>query len=146
MIIKPVCREDLDYIRHLEELTFGVDGFSMDLLEKLINHNLLFIKMFNDYDEIIGISICIEGVKNQANIVNFLIKKGYHNQGLGSILLKKTLEEIKKHNRFDSIVLNVEIKNNAAIHLYEKFNFIKIKKIDKYYESGASSYFMKLKL
>ena len=112
MIIKPACHEDLDYIRYLEELIFGVDGFSMDLLEKLIKHNLLFMKMINDNDEIIGISICIEGVKNRANIVNFLIKEGYQNKGLGSMLLKKTLDEISKYNRFDSVVLNVEINNH----------------------------------
>ncbi len=146
MIIKDVTNKDIEEISYLEEKIFGIDAFSTDLLKKLLNNKLLFIKLVNETEKILGFSISIEGSKNQANIINFLIIEEYQHQGLGSFLLKRTLKEIKNKNKFKSIILNVKIDNDVAIHLYEKYGFKVIKIIDNYYESGASSNLMKLKL
>lgn len=146
MIIKDVTNKDIEEISYLEGKIFGIDAFSMDLLKKLLKNKLLFIKLVNETEKILGFSISIEGSKNQANIINFLIIEEYQHQGLGSILLKRTLKEIKKKNKFKSIILNVKTDNDVAIHLYQKYGFKVIKIIDNYYESGASSNLMKLKL
>lgn len=146
MIIKDVTNKDIEEISYLEEKIFGIDAFSTDLLKKLLNNKLLFIKLVNETEKILGFSISMEGSKNQANIINFLIREEYQHQGLGSFLLKRTLKEIKNKNKFKSIILNVKTDNDVAIHLYEKYGFKVIKIIDNYYESGASSNLMKLKL
>ncbi len=146
MIIKDVSNKDIEEISSLEEKIFGIDAFSTDLLKKLLKNKLLFIKLVDETEKILGFSISIEGVKNRANIINLLIREEYQHQGLGSFLLKRTLKEIKNKNKFKSIILNVKIDNDIAIHLYQKYGFKVIKIIENYYESGASANLMKLKL
>ena len=143
--IKNVNENDLEEIAILEEKIFGIDGFSLELLQKLIHNNIVFVKIVDKTEKILGISICIEGVKKLANLVNFIVRKEYQNQGLGTILLKKTLKEIRMKKRFKTITLNVNVDNEIAIKLYNKFGFNIIKKIENYYESGASSFLMQLK-
>ncbi len=146
MIIKDVTNKDIEEISSLEEKIFGIDAFSKDLLKKLLKNKLLFIKLVDETEKILGFAISIEGVKNRANIINLLIREEYQHQGLGSLLLKRTLKEIKNKNKFKSIILNVKTDNDVAIHLYQKYGFKVIKIINNYYESGASSNLMKLKL
>ncbi len=142
--IQNVNESDLEEIAILEEKVFGIDGFSLELLQKLIHRNIVFAKIIDKKRKILGISICIEGVKKLANIVNFVIRKDYQNQGLGTLLLKKTLKEINKKKQFKFVTLNVNVDNDVAIKLYKKFGFNIIKKIENYYESGASSFLMQL--
>jgi len=146
MKIKDVNKNDLDEISYLEEKTFGIDAFSKDLIKKLIKNKLLFIKMVDETDKILGLSISIENAKNEANLINFLIREENQNHGLGALLLKKTIDEIKGKKKFRSIVLNVKVDNDIAINLYKKFGFEILKRIEGYYYSGASSVYMKLQL
>lgn len=146
MKIKDVTKNDLDEIIYLEEKIFGIDAFSEDLIRKLIKNKLLFIKIVDKTDKILGFSISIENAKNEANLINFLIREEEQNQGIGALLLKKTIDEIKGKKKFRSIVLNVKVDNDIAINLYKKFGFEIVKRIEGYYYSGASSIYMKLQL
>ncbi len=146
MKVEGVTKNDLDEISYLEEKIFGIDAFAKDLLKKLIKNKVLFIKIIDDTDKILGFSISIENATDEANLINFLIREENQNQGLGALLLKKTIDEIKSKNKFRSIVLNVKTDNDIAINLYKKFGFAILKRIDNYYSSGASSVYMKLQL
>jgi ribosomal protein S18 acetylase RimI-like enzyme len=54
---------------------------------------------------------------------SFFLKKEWRNQGIGSALLQKILEECD-----DAVYLYVFQKNRRAVHLYEKYGF-EIKRI-----------------
>lgn len=68
---------------------------------------------FNDLQESIGYisNVCVEDKY-----------KGYH---IASDLMKKCINYAKEHE-FKSIILEVNEKSGAAIHLYHKFNFHQI--------------------
>jgi ribosomal-protein-alanine N-acetyltransferase len=84
-------------------------------------------------------------LENKGHLVSIAISKKYRKKGIASSLLKKSMDEIKKH-KIDEYVLEVRVSNYTAIGLYKKFNF-KTKSIkSKYYRDGENAYYMTLKV
>ena len=149
MKIEEVNHKDLKKIVSLERGMFNVNAFSTDLIRKLIEKNLCFLKLElgKIKKDIIGFIIVIKDREDRVNIINFLIKSEFQNRGYGSFLLKKTIGEIKKLKEIQKITLNVQENNSIAIKLYEKFNFKKNPKIlENYYQSGENAYLMELNI
>jgi len=149
MKIEEVNHKDLKKIVSLERGMFNVNAFSTDLIRKLIEKNLCFLKLElgKIKKDLIGFIIVIKDREDRVNIINFLIKPEFQNRGYGSFLLKKTIGEIKKLKEIQKITLNVQENNSIAIKLYEKFNFKKNPKILKnYYQSGENAYLMELNI
>jgi len=149
MKIEEVNHKDLKKIVSLERGMFNVNAFSTDLIRKLIEKNLCFLKLElgKIKKDIIGFIIVIKDREDRVNIINFLIKSEFQNRGYGSFLLKKTIAEIKKLKEIQKITLNVQENNSIAIKLYEKLNFKKNPKIlENYYQSGENAYLMELNI
>ncbi len=149
MEIKKVSLKDLRQIVNLEQRVFKKNAFSKDLIRNLLENSILFLKLESGKvkKKIIGFIIVIRDQKDRANIINFLIKPEFQNKGYGSYLLQKTIDEIKKSEEIQKIVLNVQISNSVAINLYEKFKFKKNPEILKnYYQSGESAFLMELEI
>jgi ribosomal protein S18 acetylase RimI-like enzyme len=147
MNIKKVKLRDLKKIMILETETFKENAFTEKLMKDLIERNTLFLKLehSDNSNELIGFLIAIRDQVDRVNIVNFLISPKSQNKGYGSYLLKYALEKIKELREIKRVVLNVQESNTRAIKLYAKFNFKKHpKKIENYYQSGESAYFMEL--
>jgi ribosomal-protein-alanine acetyltransferase len=145
--IKKVTLKDLKQIVNLEYKIFKKNAFSKDLMKKLIKNNTLFLKLETSkvHKRIIGFIIVIRDQLDRANIINFLIKPKFQNKGFGSFLLQKAIDETKKINGINKIVLNVQISNYGAINLYEKFRFKKNSVLlENYYRSGEDAYLMEL--
>ena len=147
MEIKNVDSRDLKKIVNLEQKIFKENAFSKDLMERLIEKNCFFLKLeINKLKKhIIGFIIVIKDQKDVVNIVNFLIDFKFQNRGYGSYLLEHTIEKIKNLKIIKKIILNVQLSNNIAIILYEKFNFKRNPLIvENYYQSGKNAYLMEL--
>ena len=63
------------------------------------------------------------------------VVKEYWGRGIGSRLIERLLE-FARENRFEIIDLEVRSDNKAAIHLYEKFGFVKIGSHPEYMKIG----------
>ncbi|MFX1489847.1 MAG: GNAT family N-acetyltransferase [Promethearchaeota archaeon] len=149
MQIRNVNLEDLNKIMALQLDVFKENAFTKKLIKNLIEKNTFFLKLeTNDkHNELVGFIIVIRDRVDRLNIVNFLINPKFQNKGLGSLLLKFTLDQIKEIKEIKKVALNVQESNTRAIWLYEKFNFKKHpKKIENYYQSGESAYFMELNI
>jgi RimJ/RimL family protein N-acetyltransferase len=59
------------------------------------------------------------------------------NGGIGSALIKKTLETAKNELKLEIITLEVKSDNVSAIHLYEKFGFEKFGTFKKFFKKGT---------
>jgi ribosomal-protein-alanine N-acetyltransferase len=105
--------------------------------------NEWIIPVFIKYGKIITVvESCSDGLKNRKKIiaVNELLKKWedsqtvfihsfyvdmpYRKKGIGSLLLRKSIE-ILKEEKIKNIELTVDPKNMGALRLYESFNFKK---------------------
>lgn len=147
MRISEVSINDLEEILNLEEGVFKKDAFSRDLMKKLIDKNMFFLKIDkgNLRKKLIGFVIIVKE-QDQANIINFLIHPKYQHQGYGTYLLQASILKINEQKDIKKIILNVKIDNISAINLYKQFDFQIKEKINNYYSSGESSFLMVLNL
>ena len=100
MKTKEVKLRDLKKITALEEEVFIENAFRADLIGKLIENNLYFLKLEigKIRKNLLGFIIVIKDRDDRANIINFLIKSKFQNKGYGSYLLQKTIEKVKEDN------------------------------------------------
>jgi len=148
MKIREVKLQDLKTIFKLEKKIFGENAFSKETIKKLIDDNEFFLKIEKGRlkKSLTGFVIVIKDRKDRANIINFLVDTKYQNLGIGTLLLRKIIEEIKKSKDVRKIILNVNVNNQNAIKLYKSHRFKKIKEISHYYNSGESSFLMELNI
>ena len=92
--------------------------FSNFIFYKLDNNIVGFINYYDLYDRI--------------EIVNFEVLNNYRKKGIGSILLQKVIE-IALEKNYNNITLEVNVANNNAISLYEKYGFKNVAIRSKYY-------------
>lgn len=59
-------------------------------------------------------------------IMNIVVKKSYRNQGIGKVLLSELIN-LAKQTKLNSLVLEVNSKNEVAIKLYKKFEFKEVR-------------------
>ena len=91
--------------------------------------------VYKDKEEILGY-IYYSDIYERVEINNFLVKEIHRNCGIGNILLKFLTETVDK-----TISLEVKQDNYNAIHLYEKYGFIK-QAIRKNYYNGIDGILM----
>jgi len=61
-------------------------------------------------------------IKPRAVIYDLYVKPEYRGRGIGTMLLRETLEDLRKRG-FEEVRLTVLSKNQGAISLYERFGF-----------------------
>ena len=146
MKIKEVKIRDLRKIFELEKILFKENAFSRETLKRLIEDHAFFLKIEigKIKKTLAAFVIVIKDRKDRANIINFLVNPKYQNRGIGTILLRKTIEAIKPIEDIKKIVLNVNVKNQNAIKLYKKHQFEITKEINNYYNNGENSFLMEL--
>lgn len=71
-------------------------------------------------------------IKDQMEIISFVIDKKYRSKGKGRALLNKILV-IATYKKVNNIFLEVSVENKIAIELYQKANFIKVGERKNYY-------------
>jgi len=138
ILIKEVKNFDLNFVLEIKKLEIEnlgkISGINEWVIPVIIKYGKLIIAVKNDKNPnnnkenlIVGVNELIRDWNdiNCAFIHSFYIKEGYRNQGIGTILLKESIEILKKEN-IKKIELTVDPKNYAAIKLYENFGFKRI--------------------
>lgn len=92
-------------------------------------------------DEIVGFA-GIKIIIDEADIMNIAVRMDKRKLGIGSLLLEKLVSIAIAANCI-SINLEVNINNEAAIHLYEKYDFKRIGLRKKYYNNTDNAIIMK---
>ena len=116
---------------------FTIGGIESDLENNPFSHYLVYLKN----DSIVGF-INYYDIYDRMEIANFNVLDDYQNEGIGNILLKRVIELSKDK---ENITLEVRCDNNKAIHLYEKYGFVK-KTIRKNYYNGVDGLLMEMRL
>ncbi|MCL4385323.1 MAG: GNAT family N-acetyltransferase [Actinobacteria bacterium] len=150
IIVKEVKDFNLDFVLKIKKLEIEnlgeVSGINEWVIPVIIKYGKLIIaikkakqQINNGEDLIIGVNELIRDWDNFncAFIHSFYIKKGFRNKGIGSILLKKSIEILKKDN-IKKLELTVDPKNQTAIRLYEKFGFKNYEFIEDLYGKGVN--------
>jgi GNAT superfamily N-acetyltransferase len=103
-------------------------GIRRRLYDPLQRHGIL-LATDEDSDEIIGMIIAELRIdpfgSSEGYIKQFFLKEPYRKKGVGSLLLEKALEHLKKI-KVERIRVNIKEKAVEASKLYEKMNFKKV--------------------
>ena len=84
-------------------------------------------------EEICGF-IYFDRIYDRVEIQYIYVDEDKRKKGIGSLLLKKLIDESKKFACIN-ITLEVNVNNISAINLYEKYGFKKVAVREKYYGS-----------
>ena len=139
MEITEMTLEDLELMK--DTLYSDFDNFwSYNVLkQELENKDTTYI-IAKEGDEVLGfagISTCLD----EATLHNIVVKKSHRNRGIGGELLE-ALIELCSELSVRSFTLEVNVANEPAIHLYEKFGFKNLGIRKKYYNNSQDAYIM----
>lgn len=135
--------EDILYIKeHISEFD---DFWTKKMLEEEYNNSISsgFIAK-NKKDKIVGFAFLWEP-PYEIHISNIVVKKNMRNNKIGSKILEKLIDISKQKNKKE-LTLEVNINNNFAIKLYEKYNFEKVGIRKAYYNNIDDALIMTKKL
>ena len=85
------------------------------------------------------------GLAKKGHIISIAVLSQYRNKGIGTMLIKEALEEVRKASGKECY-LEVRITNEEAITLYKKLGFAVTSTLHGYYKDGESAYTMAMQL
>lgn len=109
-----LLHENYENLYNLEELT-KKEYFKTLVAEE--SKNIVGFLMYTDLDGMI-------------DIMDIVVDNSYRRQKIGSLLMDEMITNSKEDSKF---YLEVNVKNEPAIQMYEKFGFKKIHTRKKYY-------------
>lgn len=130
----------------LEQEAFGIGGMNEWQLVPFIRHGRVFFAKENG--AVVGL---IQYMRDwdrpkRAYLVGVSIAKDFRGKGLGTKLIRATLQELRKEN-IEEIELTVDPENRAAINIYsEKFGFVEVSTNLNEYGEGENRLVMVLTL
>ena len=141
-MINELTIDDIKKIEKVED-TFPT-FFSKNSIFKDLKQNA-FTKYFiyEEKSNIIGV-VNYYDLYERFEIVYIEVKEEFRNQKIGSKLMDY-LMEIGRSKNIENITLEVNVNNNFAIKLYEKYDF-KVVAVRKSYYDGVDGYLMERKM
>ncbi len=91
--------------------------------------------VYEEKEELIGF-ITFDILADRSEIIDFIVHINHRKNGIGSLLINKTIE-IAKESNCKSISLEVKSTNKPAITFYQKHEFNIVSTRKRYYENGS---------
>ena len=131
--IREMHTSDLPEVLEIECICFttpwDIRSFEYELGYK---DTILKVAVLNN--QIIGY-VCVRTILDVTHILNLVVLPDFRRKGIGSMLLRDALNELKRLKPdINLITLEVRESNTAAIELYEKFGFKVMGKRISYYD------------
>ena len=143
LVIRPAELGDVSEIMELETGSI-VHPWERKAIESLItDDNKRCLVAVSDGK--IAAYVGAESVLDESNIGNIVTHKDYRGKGIGTVLFKAMLDELKASG-IVKVFLEVEHDNVPALRLYEKLNFVNYGHRRDYYGAGKDAVLMSLDL
>lgn len=143
MIIRKAKTSDVALLYALEKELFSVENYPLSKSSFVyhVRNNLLFVAEIDG--KIAGYVLVLIKRKN-AKLYSIGVSELYRGKKISQMLLKTISEELI-YMGFSTLLLEVRIDNEAAISLYKKFGFRKVKVLKSFYRDGCDAHLMELK-
>ena len=82
----------------------------------------------------------------KAHLVSIAVLEPFRKLGIGESLLLKGMQSMKEEYNAPEFILEVRLSNTAAIAMYEKHGYKKIKSLNAYYRDGEDAFMMALRI
>ena len=80
--------------------------------------------------------------ETRAEIHSIAVAPADRGRGIAVLLLKRIIASLRRRG-FGIISLNVRLENKAAVGLYRKLGFQRVRRVNNYYEDGAPAWRMR---
>ena len=90
---------------------------------------------------VIGYALAVQR-GTAAEIHSLAVDPEHRGRGVGVALLKRVIG-LLRHRGFSIVYLTVRLENEAAIGLYQKLGFQRVRRLNGYYEDGAAGWRMR---
>ena len=143
MIIRKFVPTDLKRVFEIENMSFS-QSYGINMFQQLYEMGIGFLVAEVD-DYVIGYVMFWIKYEYQGHIISIAVDKNYRRQGAGTQLLVKAISILALLN-IDTIYLEVNENNAAAVEFYKNFNFKIDRIVPGYYENGDSAIIMYIPL
>ena len=140
--IRPATRQDMPYVFQIEKLSF-VHYFPYHLLESLRHKAKDLFLIYEQDGHVLGYTVAVLPSKDIAHLVSIAVHPNYRRRGIATKLIKELLKRLREKS-ISYVYLEVDVMNEAAIRLYQKFGFTTVERLSSYYENGHDAYLMVL--
>lgn len=150
-VIREARREDLEKVMKInkEVLPENYPAFYFEM--HLRNFGKAFLVAESD-SQIVGYIMCrVEydtlytnpnKIGKRGHIISIAVLPQYQGLGIGTELMVKALENMKKYYEAEEYYLEVRVGNEVALKLYKKLGFNVLKVLPGYYLDGEDAYLM----
>ncbi|UNQ74247.1 ribosomal protein S18-alanine N-acetyltransferase [Infirmifilum sp. NZ] len=150
-IVREARREDLDEVIRInrEVLPENYPAFYFEMHLKNFGKAFLVAEMNG---KIVGYVMCrVEydtlytnpnKVGKRGHIISIAVIPEAQGKGIGTELMTRALESMKKYYGAEEYYLEVRVSNEIAIRVYKKLGFNVVKVLPKYYLDGEDAYLM----
>ena len=138
-MIRELLEEDLLEVVRLEKELFG-DHWDHDDFKKELDSDLSHMYVLTIDGKIVGY-IAITILYERVEITDLAVAKDKQRQGYAKLLLDHVTKVAKDHG-CEVMSLEVKVTNIPALRLYEGYDFIVMRKRERYYKDGTDAYEM----
>ena len=139
MIVKNLFKSDICSILEVFKDNFS-DGWNEKMLISAFDSGRFLCLGAEENNELLGVITVSIGI-DDADIEGVVIKKAFLRRGIGKLLVKSALDQIKDRN-IEKVFLEVREGNFPAKNLYESFGFKPVSVRKKYYIDGENAIVM----
>jgi ribosomal-protein-alanine acetyltransferase len=133
---------DLPSILRIERTSFDRDAWDreifLDYLHRSANSEFLVAAIDR---KVIGYALAFRS-ETRAEIHSIAVAPAARGRGVAVALLKRILTLLRQQG-FQTVSLDVRLENEAAISLYRKLGFERVRRVNGYYEDGAPAWRMR---
>jgi [ribosomal protein S18]-alanine N-acetyltransferase len=142
MSIRRARSADLPSILRIEKKSFAGDAWDRALFLDYFDQSDRSVFLVSTMNHaVVGYALAFHG-GNRAEIHSIAVAPKWRGQGFAIALLKRVLLSLRRRG-FRTVCLNVRLGNNAAIGLYRRVGFQRVRRVNGYYEDGAAAWRMR---
>ncbi len=123
ILIRKLDYQDVDAVCQLEEEAFSKPWHKQSFLEMIENKDALYLVAITEKNQVVG--CCgLRNIVGEGDISNVVVKKEFQNRGIATQMISELLKKGKEIYQIEAFTLEVRVKNQYAIRLYQKFGFV----------------------
>ncbi|MBI5739427.1 MAG: ribosomal protein S18-alanine N-acetyltransferase [Nitrospirae bacterium] len=132
IIIRKMRPDDLEQVHDLEVVCHPTPWSVTSFRFELENRDAI-LKVAVSEGRVIGY-VCVRTILDVTHLLNIAVLPGARREGVGGMLLRNVLDELKRLKPGICLTLEVREANAAARRLYEKFGFRATGRRKRYYQ------------
>ena len=140
--IRQARHDDLSSILRIEKKSFGIDAWDREMFLHYFAHpdrSVFLVATINGLA--VGYVLAWHGII-RAEIHSVAVTPAHRGKGVAAALLERSIRRLRRRG-FGSVSLNVRLENSAAIGLYRRLGFQRVRRVNGYYEDGAPAWRMR---